>query len=165
MAANGSQIIPPVMGLGAFLMAVILGISYVEVAAAAILPAFLYMFTLALGVYALVQASPHIPFKRQKVDWSLFLWVLPSFLPSIMLIIVLLMLRYSANMAALWGIATLVAFSFLRPRRYRPSLKASSRASPMARSPERNSRLYSRPSASSCRCCSRPASARFSAGS
>lgn len=124
MAANGSQIIPPVMGLGAFLMAVILGISYVEVAAAAILPAFLYMLTLALGVYALVQASPHIPFKRQKVDWSLFLWVLPSFLPSIMLIIVLLMLRYSANMAALGGIATLVAFSFLRPRRYRPSLKS-----------------------------------------
>ena len=124
MSANGSQIIPPVMGLGAFLMAVILGISYAEVATAAILPAFLYMFTLALGVYALVEASPHIPFERQKVDWPLFLWVLPSFVVSIGLIIVLLSLRYSANMAALWGIATIVGCSFLRPKQYRPSFKS-----------------------------------------
>jgi TRAP transporter 4TM/12TM fusion protein len=123
MAANGSQIIPPVMGLGAFLMAVILGISYAEVAAAAILPAFLYMFTLALGVYALVEASPQIPFERQKVDWPLFLWVLPSFVLSIGVIIVLLSLRYSANMAALWGIAAIVACSFVRPKKYRPSFK------------------------------------------
>ena len=103
MAANGSQIIPPVMGLGAFLMAVIIGISYTEVAAAAILPAFLYMVTLAIGVFALVQASPHIPFERQKVDWQMFGWVLPAFLPSIVLVIVLLAQQYSANMAALVG--------------------------------------------------------------
>lgn len=125
MAANGSQIIPPVMGLGAFLMAVLLGISYVEVAAAAILPAFLYMFTLAIGVYALIQASPQtrIPFERQEVDWEKVLWILPSFLPSITLVVVLLSLRYSAGMAALGGIATIVGMSVLRPRRYRPSFK------------------------------------------
>jgi len=123
MAANGSQIIPPVMGLGAFLMAVILGISYADVAAAAIVPAFLYMFSLALGVYALVQASPQIPFARQEVNWRLFVWVLPSFLFSIGLIIVLLSLRYSASMAALWGIAAIVGLSFARPRQFRPSVK------------------------------------------
>ncbi len=120
MAANGAQLIPPVMGLGAFLMAVILGVSYVEIAAAAILPAVLYMFTLAIGVWTLVQASPHIPFERQKVDWEKFLWVLPAFLPSIALVVVLLLLRYSANMAALWGIAVLVVMSHLRPKKYRP---------------------------------------------
>lgn len=120
MAANGAQLIPPVMGLGAFLMAVILGVSYVEIAAAAILPAALYMFTLAIGVWTLVQASPHIPFERQKVDWGKFFWVLPAFLPSIALVVVLLLLRYSASMAALWGIAVLVVVSYLRPKRYRP---------------------------------------------
>lgn len=120
MAANGAQLIPPVMGLGAFLMAVILGVSYVEIAAAAILPAALYMFTLAIGVWALVQASPHIPFERQKVDWRKFFWVLPAFLPSIALVVVLLLLRYSASMAALWGIAVLVVVSYLRPKEYRP---------------------------------------------
>jgi TRAP transporter 4TM/12TM fusion protein len=123
MAANGAQLIPPVMGLGAFLMAVILGVSYVEIAAAAILPAFLYMFTLAMGVWALVQASPHIPFERQRVDWRKFFWVLPAFLPSIGLVIALLSLRYSANMAALWGIAVLVVMSYLRPKAYQPRLR------------------------------------------
>ena len=123
MAANGSQLIPPVMGLGAFLMAVILGVSYVEIAAAAILPAFLYMFTLAIGVWALVQASPHIPFQRQAVDWRKFFWVLPAFLPSIALVVVLLLMRYSASMAALWGIAALVVISYLRPKEYRPRLR------------------------------------------
>ena len=120
MAANGSQIIPPVMGLGAFLMAVILGISYVEVVAAAVLPAFLYMFTLAIGVYALIQASPNIPYNRQSVNWEKILWILPSFLPSIVLVVVLLSMRYSAGMAALVGIATMLGLSFVRPKRYRP---------------------------------------------
>ncbi|HSO06967.1 MAG TPA: TRAP transporter fused permease subunit [Pelomicrobium sp.] len=122
MAANGAQIIPPVMGLGAFLMAVILGISYIEVVAAAVLPAFLYMFTLGIGVYALIQASPHVPYDRQKVNWEKIGWILPSFLPSIVLVVALLSMRYSAGMAALWGIGTMVGLSFLRPKRYRPTL-------------------------------------------
>jgi TRAP transporter 4TM/12TM fusion protein len=123
MAANGAQLIPPVMGLGAFLMAVIIGVSYVEIAAAAILPAVLYMFTLAFGVLALVQASPHIPFERQKVDWHKFFWVLPAFLPSIVLVVSLLWLRYSAGMAAIWGIVALVGLSFLRPKKYHPRFR------------------------------------------
>ncbi|MEO5766255.1 MAG: TRAP transporter fused permease subunit [Casimicrobiaceae bacterium] len=123
MAANGAQIIPPVMGLGAFLMAVILGISYIEVVAAAILPAILYMFTLAIGVYALIQASPGIPYERQRVNWEKIFWILPGFLPSIAIVVTLLSLRYSAGMAALWGIGTMVGMSFLRPKRYRPGLK------------------------------------------
>lgn len=121
MAANGSQLIPPVMGLGAFLMAVILGISYMEVVAAAILPAFLYMFTLAISVYALIQSSPRVPFERQKVNWQKIGWIAPSFVPSILLVVVVLSLRYSAGMAALLGIATMVGLSYVRPARYRPS--------------------------------------------
>jgi len=122
MAANGAQIIPPVMGLGAFLMAVILGISYIEVIAAAVLPAFLYMFTLGIAVYALIQASPAIPYERQKVNWAKILWILPGFLPSIVLVVTLLSMRYSPGMAALWGIGAMIGMSFLRPARYRPTV-------------------------------------------
>jgi TRAP transporter 4TM/12TM fusion protein len=122
MAANGAQLIPPVMGLGAFLMAVLLGVSYVEIAKAAILPAALYVLIIAISVWALVQASPHIPFERQNVDWRKLFWVLLTFLPSIALVVVLLLMRYSASMAALWGILALLALSFLRPRSYRPRL-------------------------------------------
>jgi len=124
MAANGSQIIPPIMGLGAFLMAVITGIPYVDIAKAAILPAALYVITLVIGVYMLVHASPTIPFAQEKVNWRKLFWILPSFVPSIALVIVLLSLRFSANLAAFWGISVLVVLSFVRPKQYRPSGRA-----------------------------------------
>lgn len=41
-ASTGGQIMPPIMGTGAFIMAEFLGISYLTVAAAAIIPAVLY---------------------------------------------------------------------------------------------------------------------------
>lgn len=121
MSANGSQLIPPVMGLGAFLMAVILGVPYAEIARAALLPAAIYILTLAFGVYSLVEASPQIPYERQEVDWKKIFWIAPSFLPSLIIVIVLLSLRYSGNMAAFWGIVSLVGLSTLRPSKYRPS--------------------------------------------
>jgi TRAP transporter 4TM/12TM fusion protein len=122
LAANGSQIIPPIMGLGAFLMAVIIGMPYVEIAKAAILPSVLYMLTVGIGVFMLVQASPNIPFRRETVDWRKFCWIFPSFLPSIVLVITLLSLRYSANLAAFWGIVSIMALSVLRPKKFRPTL-------------------------------------------
>lgn len=122
LAANGSQLIPPVMGLGAFLMAVVLNRSYIEIATAAILPAFLYMASVTIGVTMLVHASPSIPHRKESVEWSKLFWVLPSFLPSITTVIVLLSMQYSANMAAFWGIAILLGLSLIRPRQYRPTL-------------------------------------------
>jgi len=50
VASTGGQIMPPVMGAGAFLMAEILGIPYVKVLVAAILPAAMYY----LAVYFMV---------------------------------------------------------------------------------------------------------------
>ena len=120
LAANGSQIIPPIMGLGAFLMAVITGIPYVEIAKAAIFPAVLYVVTLVIGVVMAIHHFTDIGFSRQVIDWRRFLWILPSFIPSIGAVIALLYLRYSANLAACTGIAVLVTMSFLRPRQYRP---------------------------------------------
>ncbi len=50
VASTGGQIMPPVMGAGAFLMAEILGVPYVKVLIAAILPAAMYY----LAVYFMV---------------------------------------------------------------------------------------------------------------
>lgn len=122
LAANGSQLIPPVMGLGAFLMAVILNRSYVEIASAAVMPAVLYMLSVTIGVIMLVHASPTIPYRRETVDWAKLWWVLPSFVPSITIVIVLLSMQYSANMAAFWGITALIGLSLARPKRFRPTL-------------------------------------------
>ena len=44
VASTGGQIMPPIMGVGAFIMAEMLGVSYGKIAAAAIIPAVAYYF-------------------------------------------------------------------------------------------------------------------------
>lgn len=44
VASTGGQIMPPIMGVGAFIMAEMLGINYMQVACAAIIPAVAYYF-------------------------------------------------------------------------------------------------------------------------
>ena len=50
VASTGGQIMPPIMGVGAFIMAEMLGVSYFSVACGAIIPAIAYYF----GVFVLV---------------------------------------------------------------------------------------------------------------
>jgi TRAP transporter 4TM/12TM fusion protein len=124
LASTGSQLLPPIMGLGAFLMAVILGVSYIDVAMAAIVPAALYVFAVVSGIVCLIGASRSIPFERQKVNWRLIAWIAPSFLLSFSVLIYLLSYRYSPSMAGFWGILLVIVFSFLRPKDCRPALRS-----------------------------------------
>lgn len=50
-ASLGGQLLPPVMGSGAFVMAEITGIPYVEIIAVAAVPALLYLFSIGLIVH------------------------------------------------------------------------------------------------------------------
>ena len=120
LASTGSQLLPPIMGLGAFLMSVILGISYIDVAIAAIIPAALYVVAVISGIVCLIGASRSIPFERQKVDWRLVAWIAPSFVVSFSVLIILLSYRFSPSLAGFWGIVLVVALSILRPKEYRP---------------------------------------------
>jgi|YelNatPaOPRAMG01_1025707.scaffolds.fasta_scaffold12860_4 TRAP transporter 4TM/12TM fusion protein len=51
VASTGGQIMPPVMGAAAFIMAEIMGVPYIEVAKAAFLPAVLYFLSVGLMVH------------------------------------------------------------------------------------------------------------------
>ena len=59
VASTGGQIMPPIMGAGAFVMAEIIGVQYIKIAAAAILPAIAY-FGAALMVVHLIARKRHI---------------------------------------------------------------------------------------------------------
>ncbi len=50
-ASTGGQLMPPVMGAAAFLMAEFVGVAYVEIVKAAVIPAFLYFMGVWLGVH------------------------------------------------------------------------------------------------------------------
>lgn len=54
-ASTGGQLMPPVMGAGAFVMASFTQISYLEIIAASVLPALLYFFT--VGVFVRIEAA------------------------------------------------------------------------------------------------------------
>lgn len=51
VASSGGQIMPPVMGAAAFIMASILGITYFEVLVAGIVPAFVFYVSVAVAVH------------------------------------------------------------------------------------------------------------------
>jgi len=121
VSSLGSQLIPPIMGLGGFLMAVNLGVPYVEIAAAAIIPAILFVVILFISGYFIAATTPSLTVTRERVDVRLILWLLPSFLIPFLTLLVLLYMRYSPGYSALWAIALLLVLAFIRPRCYRPS--------------------------------------------
>ena len=51
VASTGGQIMPPIMGAAAFVMAEFLGVSYLHVAAAALIPAVLYFLAVFTSVH------------------------------------------------------------------------------------------------------------------
>ncbi|MDJ0777701.1 MAG: TRAP transporter fused permease subunit [Gammaproteobacteria bacterium] len=52
VASSGGQIMPPLMGAGAFVMVTLTGVPYTSIIAAALLPAVLYFFAVWMGINA-----------------------------------------------------------------------------------------------------------------
>jgi TRAP transporter 4TM/12TM fusion protein len=114
-ASAGGQILPPVMGATAFVIADTLGIPYATLAIAAFFPAVLYY----VGVFSTVHFRA-VRLGLRGVDKS----EVPSFLVTIRKIylmaplagiVVLLLCDYTPTYAAFWGgIIPAVAMSFLR---------------------------------------------------
>lgn len=123
MASTGSQLLPPIMGLGAFLMAEILGVSYIEIVIAALIPGLLYVAAISIGTFALISASEDIPYVKSDVDWQKIYAVAPSFLASFVILLGLLIFRYSPAMAGFWGGVVLLAGTLLRRQSFRPSVQ------------------------------------------
>ena len=115
VASTGGQIMPPIMGAAAFVMAEFLGASYLEVATFALIPAVLY--------YIAVFFAVHFEAKRlglmgvPKEELPKFFDVIKArghlFIPLIIIITVLFM-GYSAPIAALAGIMSVVPIALLR---------------------------------------------------
>jgi TRAP transporter 4TM/12TM fusion protein len=115
VASTGGQIMPPIMGAAAFIMAEFLGISYVQVTIFALVPALLYYLAVFLSLHfearrAGMQGLPRAELPR-------LLRVLGErghlFLPLV-IIVGILLAGYSAPFAALCGIASAVPAALLR---------------------------------------------------
>jgi TRAP transporter 4TM/12TM fusion protein len=116
MNSTGGQIVPPVMGAGAFLMAEILGIPYHKVALAAVIPALFY-FGAAYFMIDFYSASVGLKGMRRE-DLPVFHKIMLErgylLLPIIVLLICLMGLMWSPYRSAMVGIVTMILVSWVR---------------------------------------------------
>jgi TRAP transporter 4TM/12TM fusion protein len=116
-ASTGGQIMPPIMGAGAFIMAEITGIPYTEIAIAAVIPAILYFASIyfmvdleaaKLGMRGM--REDELP-KLNKMLRQIYL-----FIPIIILIVALFM-GYSVIRAGTLATVAAAMVSWLTPNR------------------------------------------------
>jgi TRAP transporter 4TM/12TM fusion protein len=116
VASTGGQIMPPVMGAAAFILAQILGISYWKVAAAAIIPAILYYVALyaAIDFKAMQDGLRGLP-KHELPDVRTGLRLRIHLLfPLLLMVYYIVTLTVSPVTAAMRAMGAVFAVGFIR---------------------------------------------------
>lgn len=121
IASTGGQILPPVMGSAAFLMADILGVSFFSILQSAILPALLFYITVAFVVHiAAIKngwTSGSEELAEDDEDTSILetlVDTLPYTGPLAVLIYTLVVLRYDPMSAGMYGILSVLLGGIVR---------------------------------------------------
>lgn len=119
-ASTGGQFLPPVMGAAAFLIAANLGTAYIEVVRAALFPALLYFVSMLVSIYIYAirnnitgQDPAELPKMIKVVKDPAAL----SFVSGFVLLIVLLVLGFSAVYSVLLAIGGMLTVSLFTRRR------------------------------------------------
>ena len=113
-ASSGGQIMPPVMGAAAFIIAEFLRVSYLWVIVAAIVPTFLYFATIYFMVH--LEAEKHGIERVAKDRLPRFGQVLARgwhLLLSLVILVALLASGFTPMLAAFWAILAIVVLSFI----------------------------------------------------
>jgi len=137
-ASMGGQIMPPVMGVAAFLMAERLGVPYSRVALAAILPALLYFFATGVQIHFHAKRRAIEPAREaRRGAWAILRTEGYLLLPIVVLIGVM-MAGYSpvyaavasigASLATSWAAAAVVAARRAPATAWRAALVGEARA-------------------------------------
>jgi len=114
-ASTGGQFMPPIMGAGAFIMSEFLGISYLRIAAAAIIPAVLYYFALFIAVHLRARHRNLEGLSKELLPALKDVLVKDGHLVfPLVVIIAMLLNRFTPLAAAFWGIVSTVGISMVR---------------------------------------------------
>jgi TRAP transporter 4TM/12TM fusion protein len=115
-ASSGGQITPPILGAAAFIIAEFMQVSYLSVVLASTIPAFLYFATVYFMVHLEAEKNDidripaeSLPDLRETLGrgWHLLF--------SLVVLLGLMMAGFTAMLAAVWSIATLLALTFVSP--------------------------------------------------
>ncbi|GGE13530.1 C4-dicarboxylate ABC transporter [Gemmobacter megaterium] len=119
-ASSGGQILPPIMGAGAFIMAEVTGIPYTDIVVAAIIPALLYFVSVyfMVDLQALKLNMKGLP-RSELPRFDVLVKQIYLFLPIIILIYTLFA-GYSVIRAGAMGMAAAAMVSWLTPHKMGP---------------------------------------------
>lgn len=115
VASTGGQIMPPIMGAAAFVMAEFMGVSYLTVASYALIPALLYYVAVFAAVHFEAKRTGMKGLPREELPrLGEVLWERGHLFLPLFVIVGVLLWGYSAPYAALIGIMSVVPTALLR---------------------------------------------------
>ncbi|MBV6657252.1 MAG: TRAP transporter fused permease subunit [Devosiaceae bacterium] len=120
-SSTGGQLMPPIMGAGAFVMANYTQIPYLDIVAVSFLPALVYF--LSVGFFVRIEAKKQ---NMQVADedapsaWTVLKRGGPAFLIPVATLISLLIYGFTPVYAAIWAILSVIVASWLTPNRMGP---------------------------------------------
>lgn len=114
-ASTGGQIMPPIMGAGAFVMASYTGIAYGTIVAVSVLPAVLYFLSVAFAV-RIETMRGNVSFnEKQEIDLGKIRSGALNFVVPLTVLIWMLMSGWTPNYAASCAMGVLIVCSWLTP--------------------------------------------------
>ncbi|MCM3393214.1 TRAP transporter permease [Cytobacillus oceanisediminis] len=116
VASTGGQIMPPILGSAAFIMAQLLGTSYLNIVYASIVPALLYFFTvmIMIDLQAAKLGLKGLPKNELPNIKNVLIKEGHLFIPLLVLIFTMTILNTSPIKAAIWAIASTIIVSFFK---------------------------------------------------
>lgn len=115
-ASSGGQIMPPIMGAAAFIIAEFLGIPYISVAAAAVIPAILYYASVMWSVHFEALRMKLVPLSREEIPrfWDTLKEGFHLLVPIAVLLYLLAVEGYTPIKAAYYSILLTIPLSYVR---------------------------------------------------
>ncbi len=114
VASTGGQIMPPIMGAGAFVMAELVQVPYLHVAAAAFLPALLYFLAVLVGIHFYAGKSGYTGMDKDNLPgWGETAQASSFFLIPFAMLGYWLLQKYTPQYGAFWALLTTFALGFV----------------------------------------------------
>ncbi|MDE0211261.1 MAG: TRAP transporter large permease subunit, partial [Boseongicola sp.] len=120
-ASTAGQIMPPILGLAAFIIASFLNRPYIDVALSALLPGLLYLVGVGIAIFVYAKRND-LPRLTAKLETGMIWRLLPTFVLSFGVVLWLLLGYRSPAIAGLWGIVIALGLSLFQGK-YRPSFR------------------------------------------
>ena len=125
VASTGGQIMPPIMGAGAFIMAELTQTPYITIAFSAALPAILYFFAVISGIHFYARRAGYSGMSADDIPrWGETIKASGFFLIPFAMLAYWLFRGYTPQYAAFWATASTFPIAFLN-KNWRPDIRSA----------------------------------------